>query len=237
MTEDVRSETGAEFVAPAERRGFRTFRRVFSGKELQASFAKLLTDSENRAAFVQKIVEASLPRLGEALRQFPSEVQEICEDTSLDEQKFLNKFQDLLIDFLDRNFDAREYEVKVGLVEARAHGFIPLNEIIYFGADDNLAHIHLGSARTFGPKEIISLFNDDLEKLAKELEKPEFKKVKKVTATSWIVAQKPEFFKAAGFTIDGPIGEEMTRRHFSTETRPVVASHIDREDFLRRYLK
>jgi len=237
MDENITPETNAEFVAPKEKRGYRTFRRVFSGQELQTSFAKLLVESENRMAFVQKIIESSLPRFGETLKQFPPEVQEICEDTFLDEKTFLNKFQDLLIDFLDKNFDAREYEVKTGLADAETYGFIPLNEIIYFGADDNLAHIHLGSARTFGPKEIISLFNDGLEKLAKELIKPEFAGIKKVTATSWIVAQKPDFFAGAGFTIDGLVDEEMRQRHFSTETRPVVASHIDREDFLQRYLK
>jgi hypothetical protein len=169
------------------------------------------------------------------VRDFPNVIQEVLADTALGDKDFLLAVREAFYDFLDRNLDPREFESKTRTTKEGL--FIPLNEILSFGHDGEIIHIHLASARTLEPDERTVMITDGFEKLAKKFAEPEFQAVKKVTITSWIVAKKPEFFETFGFVTDGPIDESVRQEYFKDETGPISAAHIDREVFLKRYLK
>ncbi len=107
------------------------------------------------------------------------------------------------------------------------HGFTELNEVLSYGIGDGLAHIHAGSFRRRPIEE-------GLRKLAEIIKKNE--DVRVITASSWIVARKPEWLEDLGFTDTGPISEEEREKHFKDDTRPINKAVMSREDFLKRYL-
>jgi hypothetical protein len=59
--------------------------------------------------------------------------------------------------------------------------------------------------------------------------------IKGLTASSWIVAKNPGILELLGFTILGPIDEEMKKKHFSEETRPIDHAIISRDELLKKY--
>ena len=109
--------------------------------------------------------------------------------------------------------------------------FIEANELISYGKEDNIIHIHVV------PKEkienIFISFREGMEKISKIVREDE--EIEKVTATSWIVAEHPRALERVGFTIDGEIGDEMRKAHFSNEKRPIWGAHISREELLKKY--
>lgn len=111
--------------------------------------------------------------------------------------------------------------------------FISANELVSYGMEDDLIHIHVV------PKEkvenIFIKFREGLQEIAKIVN--ENPNIKKVSGSSWLVAENAEALERRyGFTIDGEIDEKMRKEHFAYEKRKVWGMHIDREEFLRRYL-
>ena len=96
--------------------------------------------------------------------------------------------------------------------------FIPANEVISYGVEENLIHIHVIPEKKI--EKIISKFKDGLREVANVVNDNE--KFEKITAASWLVAQHPEIMeKRYGFIIDGKISEEMRSRYFADEKREV----------------
>lgn len=119
--------------------------------------------------------------------------------------------------------------------KAFAHecAFTPINDLLSYGREDGLIHIHLAPAKTLSVKEKIAAVRDGLTRLATIVHADE--SMKQIEATSWIVARHPKLMKKLGFTVTGPIDDGMRQRRFREETRPVSHAVINREEFLRRY--
>ena len=114
--------------------------------------------------------------------------------------------------------------------------FMPLSETLAFGVSEGMAHIHLAPSSALGIAALRADVEAGLRELARRLrDDEEFTDVTSVKGTSWIVAKNPRLLERLGFTIDGPISEEIRAAHFAEESRPVAAAHMDRDDFLARY--
>jgi len=116
---------------------------------------------------------------------------------------------------------------------------IELSKVLYMDMHNNNAFIHLPPSVEYikenGLKKFIKEIENGLIKLAEIIESND--SIKKIVATSWIVAKNPGLLERLGFTIIGPISEEVKRAHFSNEPRPVFEASMSREDFLIKYLK
>lgn len=123
--------------------------------------------------------------------------------------------------------------------------FTELNEVFSYNEISNLEGkksflIHLpvdGEKRKrLGLIKIGRMFEQGMQKLAKITAESEG--ISKIEATSKLVKQYQRLMKTLGFTVTGPIDEELRRAHFR-ETKPgeVYHSEMSREDFLKRYLK
>lgn len=206
-------------------------------KQLTALFESLPPEPTRRGNFLQEVAAVfSKAFSAERVKGLQEVLQNFPVDSFETDETFVTAVTEAVLD-LDRNFDPTEVEKiqRKNFVEQGKS--TPLNEILAYGYDDGIVHIHLANTRTLGPKQFITAVTDGLEKLAKLLTQPGFEEAKVITATSFIVAEHPGLLEHAGFTIDGPISEVTRRRHFRTETRPISASHMDREDFLKHYLK
>jgi len=129
-------------------------------------------------------------------------------------------------------FEAIERKAFVEEVEAR--GFKKINEILSYGVSEDFVHIHLAPARQFGISGLKKMTQEGLEELAKTVK--ENQAVKRVEAISWIVADHPKILEKLGFTVVGEIDEEMRRKYYADDNRPIGRATVSREDFLRRYL-
>lgn len=139
--------------------------------------------------------------------------------------------------FLAEHFTPESFEEisRQGFIEQSKT--IPLNEILTYGVYKEIAHIHLAPAETMGPKLLITKVKEGLAELATRLESdPDLADVKKITATSWIVAKNPHLLERMGFSIDGPISDEVREQRYRNDDREISTSHMNREDFLARYL-
>lgn len=112
------------------------------------------------------------------------------------------------------------------------------NEIIENGEKAYLIHLPVDSEK----KEKLSvmligrLFKEGLEELARITDKNS--EIKKIVATSALVKKYQRLLGRLGFTITGPISEELRKMHFANEAeREVWNSEISREDFLKKFLK
>lgn len=140
--------------------------------------------------------------------------------------------------FLADHFTKEEHEKIHRQAFIESGGFTPLNEILSFNTHEDTAYIHLAPAETLGPKALIKNVKDGFVELARLLETEEgLKEIKSVVASSWIVAKHPKLIESAGFTIDGPIDEKNRRGMFPGDTREIWTSHMDRKEFLEKYLK
>ncbi|PIP68863.1 hypothetical protein CO033_00585 [Candidatus Nomurabacteria bacterium CG_4_9_14_0_2_um_filter_32_10] len=111
----------------------------------------------------------------------------------------------------------------------------PINEMLSYRVDEGDLHLHLAPATDISNITKIRLIKDALEKLPKIVDSN--KKVKKISATSWIVASNPGLLEKVGFKNEGPISEETKKRDFAGETHPISRATITREEFLTKYLK
>lgn len=116
-------------------------------------------------------------------------------------------------------------------------GFTPLNELLSYGRreDGETVHIHLAPAE--GVEHWRDVVLNGFRELAKQVQThPEdWETFRTVTATSWIVAKNPGLLERLGFTIEGPISDEVRQQYFAGETRPVARATMNRETLLRLY--
>lgn len=121
-------------------------------------------------------------------------------------------------------------------------GSIKLSEILYTSLSEmnnqGLA-IHLAPAAELIKEKGIGNFKKEIEngliKLAEIVE--EDPKIERIDAVSWIVAKNPSLLKRLGFTIVGEIPQEMKKKNFNDEARPVAAAFMSRDELLARYGK
>ncbi len=112
--------------------------------------------------------------------------------------------------------------------------FIKLNEILSYGIDDDSAHIHLAPLkellREFGKEKILYFIKEGLEKLAEVFRENE--NLKKVTATSPVVVNNPEYLTGFGFILNGLVNEEDKEKYWRGETRDVGEAEMSRDRLL-----
>lgn len=116
-----------------------------------------------------------------------------------------------------------------------SHNFKPLNEVFSYRIDGDDLHLHMAPATDLSTISKIKFIKDAIEKLP-EIVKSN-KKVKNISATSWIVASNPKILERIGFKNEGPISDETRKRDFEGETEPISRATISREEFLSRYSK
>lgn len=112
--------------------------------------------------------------------------------------------------------------------------FIKLNEILSYGISKNVAHIHLAPLkellRELGKGKILELTSDGLKNLAQVFKENE--NLKRVTATSPVVANNPEYLSSFGFTFKGIMSEEDKEKHWKGESKAVGEAEMSRERLL-----
>jgi hypothetical protein len=111
--------------------------------------------------------------------------------------------------------------------------FVQVNELFSYEIDKDHIHIHVVPEDRV--ENVLSKFNEGLQKLTKVVE--EHPEIKSVTATSWIVGEYPKIIERFGFTLDGEIDKELREKHFKNEKRKVWMAHMNRDEFIKRYLK
>lgn len=116
-----------------------------------------------------------------------------------------------------------------------SHQFKPLNEVFSYRIDEGDLHLHMAPATDMSTISKIKFIKDAIEKLP-EIVKSN-RKVKKISATSWIVASNPKILERIGFKDEGPISDETRKRDFEGETEPISRATISREKFLSIYSK
>lgn len=116
--------------------------------------------------------------------------------------------------------------------EAEEAPFERINDVFTYGIDKNLAHIHFQPTHEMGEIKRAKLFIAGLDELVEIIKKkPE---IDEITATSWLVAKYPEKMEKLGFTLTGPISDEMRQKHFKGDDRPIDGAIMVREEFLKR---
>jgi hypothetical protein len=155
-----------------------------------------------------------------------------CENLS-DKQQFLDKIMEALRPVLDiRQAHADEFEDAQARAMNEAGGFTEINRLLSYGKYKHIIHMHAPAGETVGNK--ITLYRDGMRKLAEIINNdPE---IKEITATSPLVAAHPGLFTRAGFKVE-EVSDEFRQQHFSGEEREIKKAIIDREEFLRRFLK
>jgi len=112
--------------------------------------------------------------------------------------------------------------------------FIKLNEVLSYGISGDSVHIHLASLkellREIGKENLLNLISDGLKELAKIFEKDET--LIKVTATSMVVTNNPDYMSHFGFVIKGPIGKEDREKHWKGDERDIGVAEMSREKLL-----
>ncbi|OGI65129.1 hypothetical protein A3A95_04300 [Candidatus Nomurabacteria bacterium RIFCSPLOWO2_01_FULL_39_18] len=145
--------------------------------------------------------------------------------------------------FLDRTMERL-------MEEDEPKKWFDLNEVVSCRVeDDNEISIHLESKQEKPLVNLKSLARSGLEKLAEMLEKEDrFKKIKLVTATSWVVTEHPDLItKALGFTIDNEnkfINSSVRKIRYKYKKKNIPLNKIfikpgfafmSREEFLDRF--
>lgn len=115
--------------------------------------------------------------------------------------------------------------------------FAPVNEVLSYGIDEenSFLHLHIPPCKTVPNK--IFLLKNGLAEIAKVVRDRE--NIKRITGTSWIVAQNPNLLRKLGFTIGGKdkTYKRVLRNSFLEDKKPVGSAFMKREDFLAKYLK
>ena len=191
----------------------------------------------------QKIVKDILSKIEPFLRSDLIDGDKVRQSlkgcsTIKDREEFIEKVLSALgpISDLKKNNPGafEEIERKAFIEGVEARGFKKINEILSYGVSEDFVHIHLAPARQFGISGLKKMTQEGLEELAKTVK--ENQAVKRVEAISWIVADHPKILEKLGFTVVGEIDEEMRRKYYADDNRPIGRATVSREDFLRRYL-
>jgi hypothetical protein len=155
-----------------------------------------------------------------------------CENTS-NKQQFLDEIMKVLKPVLKiREMYPDKFE------EARAHamneslGFTEINRLLSYGKHKHIIHIHALAGETV--KNKITLYREGMRKLAEIINNDS--EINEITATSHLVATHPGLFTGAGFKVED-ISDEFRQEHFANEEREIKIAKINREEFLRRFLK
>ncbi|PIX61905.1 hypothetical protein CO057_02140 [Candidatus Uhrbacteria bacterium CG_4_9_14_0_2_um_filter_41_50] len=183
-------------------------------------------------AFIEFVKDRLVSDLGtEVGDEFAEHLAYVKDDQSRDD--LLNN----ILDFFAKHVDPDKFEAVERKKFVERGNFIPLNEILSFGADDGVAHIHLAPARAIAPEKRMQLLNGGLRELALRMNTDEqLSEISRVKATSWIVAKMPSIIESLGFHIDGPIDDEIRRLYFPDQKGEIWEAHMDRKEFLEIYL-
>lgn len=143
-------------------------------------------------------------------------------------------------EFIEAVFKAGKpiVDLKIDKPEAFERGegdreFLKVNELLSYGVGLDFIHIHVVPEEKVG--NVLAEFREGLEKLAELVN--DNKTIKYIEATSWIVAKHPKILERFGFTIDGEISEAYRQEHFQGNDAQIHRAHINREDFLAKYLR
>jgi vacuolar-type H+-ATPase subunit I/STV1 len=192
---------------------------------------------EERVAKIMEKIEPLLQYLDreiitdeeiERIRGAVSECGEI-EDKGI----FLSKAMEILdpiLQIADKRPD--KFEEAQAKQENARKGFTEINRLISYGKSGPTLHMHHSLGRTVKRKR--PYYQDAMKKLA--LIVAADPKIKRITATSWIVEENPGLFKMSGFDI-GEVSDELRAAHFSDAERLIKEASIDREKFLSRFLE
>lgn len=155
-----------------------------------------------------------------------------CENIS-DKQQFLDEIMAALRPAIEiREAHADKFEYAQARAMNESGGFTEINRLLSYGKHKHMIHIHAPAGETVDNK--ISLYREGMRKLAEIVDNdPE---IKEITATSYLVASHLGLFTRAGFTVED-ISDEFRQEHFVGEKREIKIAKIDREEFLRRFLK
>lgn len=245
-------ERGKEFIPP-ESSEFVDSKKAEESRQIEAKiradFGKVFDSAADGQGRVELLLVKLKPILDadvlgrdlideEAVQKILAEVAQ-CSAID-DREQFIVKTSAIVKPIIDlRVSHPQEFEKMKRVAFVKEGGFIPLNEILSYEFDEGIIYLHLAQAKELikssGVKNVLDLITDGLEKLSEVVKEDE--SIKKIVATSWIVAQSPKILERLGFTIEGEIDEEAKVRHFVGETRPVSRASMTRGEFLAKYLK
>lgn len=203
-------------------------------RELE-SFSHKFADPQQRYAELEKRIEPVFKNIGDVFLppEQQAEIRKQLQSCSTIEDPVL--FTDAAMAILLPVIKVRE-EHKKEFEEAQAKamnelsGFTEINRLLSYGKDGDRIHIHAPFGRTVEGK--LKLYREGMRKLAEIVENdPE---VKKITATSALVAEHPSLFERAGFEIS-EVPEWIKEEHFDGQKNIKKAS-ISRDEFLKRFL-
>ncbi len=109
---------------------------------------------------------------------------------------------------------------------------IPINELLYYRIEKDSVHIQIVPEKEV--KNVMDRFMEGLSELAKIVK--EKNNIKEIIIHSWMVAEYPMVLERFGFEVDGEISADLKNKYFSEEKRPIWEAHMDRDEFVNRYL-
>ncbi len=192
-------------------------------------------DNRERVGRIKKDAEHFWGLFNEEAREkFLNELNAIAK-MELDKDEYIDRMTACLEPLLQLRFERPEVFEEISR-RTFDEKFITINQLLRYGIDESqqMVHIHVAPNETTSMEDKKNMLRDGLRELAKIIQQnPD---IAIVTATSWLVAKHPKFItQVLGFTIDGPISEEMRQRYFGTDPRPIDSAHMSREDFLQKY--
>lgn len=208
-----------------------------SAREQLSSFFDEHTDPKERTSAILKRIEPFFKYtdkkiLPEKMIDEMKSALLACEDIS-DKQKYLDTVMGALKPILDmREARPNAFEEAQARAMNKEMGFTEINRLLSYGKSGSTVHIHAPAGETVRNK--ITLYREGLRTLAEIIASdPE---IKEVTATSSLVAEHPKLFTRAGFEV-GEVPDEIRQQHFASEEREIKFAKIDREEFLKRFLR
>ncbi|EKD33318.1 MAG: hypothetical protein ACD_76C00045G0004 [uncultured bacterium] len=150
-----------------------------------------------------------------------------------DKEQFIDEIMKILKPAIDiREVYADKFEEAQAKVMNEEGGFTELNRLVSYGKSGPTIHIHHVPGETVQNKR--SLYLDAMRKLAVIVS--EDPGVQQIVATSWIVAKNPSIFTMSGFNVED-VSHEVRQAHFAGEKREIKTATMNREEFLKRFLK
>lgn len=114
--------------------------------------------------------------------------------------------------------------------------FLDDNHAIGYTVHGDKLALHVQRARDLSTKGKVESIRQALTELALRLRtQDDLSGVKEITATSWIVSEKPSLVKRLGFTIDDPVVDDGPDSSTGSHDEEVGTARISVEDFLNRY--
>lgn len=237
LPEDMEPHQSHESAEPIARKGLIDSTRLEAGG--RGVLKNLPPSYDVKATLVSRFRESLGDTLPELADQLTEELRRQIAYVAADDIDALVARVDYVMNVVaSRHITRADMEARQREYFFSFHDFMPLSETLTFGVSRGTVHIHLAPSSALGIAALRADVEAGLRELARRLKEDEdLKGVEIIKGTSWIVAKNPRLMERLGFTIDGPISEEERATHFSEESRPVAAAHMDREDFLARYGK